>query len=93
MMTRRNSTLKGILDDVVIVKTHLTTFVVTSGMYTKAFRSVSFVAKNTATVVIDDVDLSSDASLTTDSTYCIRYLMKKYILSCGRGKKKYVAQI
>ena len=48
-----------------IVKIHLTIFAVTSGMYVKAFRSVSFVAKNKGSVVIDDVNLSSDASLST----------------------------
>ena len=33
IMTRKNFTVKGILDDVVIVKTHLTILVVTSGVY------------------------------------------------------------
>ena len=68
-------------------KTHLTIFDVTAGMYIKAFRSVSCVAKNTGTVVIDDVDLSSDASLSTDRTYCIRYLMKKDTLSSAKKNK------
>ena len=69
-----NFTVTGILDDVVlvtscadvdIVLTYLTIFVVTS--VCQLLRRTLY----PGTVVIDDVDISSDSSLSTDDTYCI----------------------
>ena len=76
IMTKMILDFVGILDDVVFVKSsqdvdivliHWTIFIVTSGKHEKVFRSISFVTRIAfrGSVDVDDVDISSDASLST----------------------------
>ena len=88
-----NFTVTGILDDVVlvtscadvdIVLTYLTIFVVTS---------VCHLLRRTlypGTIVIDDIGISSDASLSTDDTCCIAQLRKKDTVCSGGNRKDHV---
>ena len=88
-----NFTVTGILDDVVlvtscadvdIVLTYLTIFVVTS--VCQLLRRTLY----PGTVVIDDVGISSDSSLSTDATKCIAWLRKKNAVSSGGNRKDLV---